>query len=70
MEELFLSHFLAGYKLDIVYQQEIAVAVFVMKLGGVLLGDRTHKLVGEILTGGVDDVEVGMIFSYLVFYRF
>ncbi len=58
MEELLLGALLPGKELNVVDQQDNGGSVLPSELVLAALGDRVHKVVGELLAGDIEDSPV------------
>ena len=66
MEEFLLHTLSAREELDIVYEKDIRISVLIVEIGYRALVESAYKVAAEGLAGNVNDVEVGVVLSYLI----
>ena len=70
MEKFLLHSVFSCNSLDIVYQQEVSVAVFFMKSYGIFKFERLYKLIDKGFTCGVDYLHLRIFLLYLMLDSF
>ena len=63
MEKFFLRLLFAGNELYIVHQQDVCVAVFVVKFQLLALTDSLNQSVGEIIALDIDNLGPGIVLA-------
>ena len=64
MEELFLSSFLAGEKLNVVHQKHVDVSVLVSKTYRLIVSDCIDQFVHESLRRQIGQSKIGIALLY------
>ena len=64
MEKFFLGTFFTGNELDIIHQKDINVSVFASELLVLIITDGVDQLIGEFLTGHIEDFGFVVVFQY------